>query len=548
MPTPHPWRLLDTGVRTGAENVALDQTLLTERSRGRSPNTLRFLQFSPPVALVGFHQRVDQEIRVDYCLEHDIGINRRLTGGGALLFDEPQLGWELIAKRDAFPFNPFAPAAQRELCQGAVEGLRLLGLDAQFRPRNDIEVNGRKLSGTGGVGEGDAFLFQGTLLMDFDIGGMLRALRVPTEKLKQVELDSAADRVTWIDRELGYLPRLEDVKAALVGGFRSALGVEFERGELTADEEATFDELLPQFAGNEWIHGRRPPASRVGFFRGFHRTEGACLVVDARIDLERKRLCDCLFTGDFFVHPQRFVYDVESALRDAKLDWADLSRRVRRLWDDVQPETSGFVADDLLVALRSALDRTQFIELGMTADEAASLFPVCGTPKEILGVPPSLLLLPYCAKLPECEHRHTTECPRCGDCTVGEAHLLADEAGLQSLTVTSFEHLLEALRHARQRGVKAFLGCCCEAFVRKHCDDFASAGLPGILVDICDTTCYELNQRHEAYHGMFENQTRLNLELLAKLLQAGVYGHAASRSAAESAECPTPPRESNHQR
>ena len=41
-----------------------------------------------------------------------------------------------------------------ELPSGTVAGLRKLGVDAEFRPRNDIEVNGRKISGTGGTGAG----------------------------------------------------------------------------------------------------------------------------------------------------------------------------------------------------------------------------------------------------------------------------------------------------------------------------------------------------------------------------------------------------------
>ena len=84
------WRLLDTGPRPAAGNMALDEVVLTARSRDLVPNTLRFLQFAPPCTLVGYHQSVEQEIRIPYCHEHSIEINRRLTGGGGLFWGESE--------------------------------------------------------------------------------------------------------------------------------------------------------------------------------------------------------------------------------------------------------------------------------------------------------------------------------------------------------------------------------------------------------------------------------------------------------------------------
>jgi len=67
---------------TAAENMALDETLLEVKGEGKSPNTIRFLQFSPRTVLVGFHQAVSEEIRIKYCRERGIDINRRITGVG----------------------------------------------------------------------------------------------------------------------------------------------------------------------------------------------------------------------------------------------------------------------------------------------------------------------------------------------------------------------------------------------------------------------------------------------------------------------------------
>ena len=196
-------RIIDTGFLTGAENMAWDETLLTARAQGIIPDTLRYLRFSPPVALVGYHQAVAEEIRIEYCRQEGIEINRRITGGGAIYFDQGQLGWELIASRKSLGLGLTMEEITGAICRAAALGLKTLGLEAAFRPRNDIEIQGRKISGTGAAFEGDVFLFQGTLLVDFNLEHLIKALRIPTEKLNHKELTSARERVTSLREQLG---------------------------------------------------------------------------------------------------------------------------------------------------------------------------------------------------------------------------------------------------------------------------------------------------------------------------------------------------------
>jgi len=136
---------------TAAENMALDETLLELKGRGQTPDTIRFLQFSPRAVLVGHHQAVQEEVRANYCTEAGGEINRRITGGGAIFFDESQLGWEVICDKSFFGLALPTPGLFRTLCEPVVTALDLLGLKATFRPRNDIEIEGRKISGTGGT-------------------------------------------------------------------------------------------------------------------------------------------------------------------------------------------------------------------------------------------------------------------------------------------------------------------------------------------------------------------------------------------------------------
>ena len=97
--------------------------------------------------------------------------------------------------------------------------MRDFGVKAEFRPRNDLEVDGRKISGTGGSFDGDCFLFQGTLLIDFNLENLIKALRIPTEKLNRKELSSARERVISLSELLGYAPPAPEIKAALAASF-----------------------------------------------------------------------------------------------------------------------------------------------------------------------------------------------------------------------------------------------------------------------------------------------------------------------------------------
>jgi len=76
-------RVLDTGVMEGRLNIAIGQAIVEAHQQGRVPDTLRFLRF-PPTVLVGRHQALGQEINLEYCGENEIGVARRITGGGAI--------------------------------------------------------------------------------------------------------------------------------------------------------------------------------------------------------------------------------------------------------------------------------------------------------------------------------------------------------------------------------------------------------------------------------------------------------------------------------
>ena len=112
-----PFRVIDTGIRDGRRQIAFDQAMIEARKAGAIPDSVRFLRF-PPTVLIGRHQALSREVKLDYCRNHGIGLVRRITGGGTIYFDEGQLGWELVFDRASLGMATLAELA-REICEAA---------------------------------------------------------------------------------------------------------------------------------------------------------------------------------------------------------------------------------------------------------------------------------------------------------------------------------------------------------------------------------------------------------------------------------------------
>ena len=353
---PAEFRIIDTGVREGRANIAFDAALIDERQAGRVPDTIRFLSF-PPTALIGRHQDLSREIDLDYCARHRIGTVRRITGGGAIYLDEGQLGWELVFHRSSLGIAAL-PDVAREICNAAAAGLQALGVDARFRPRNDIEVDGRKISGTGGFYDGDVLIYQGTVLVDLNPQRMVKALRVPQGKLAKRELDSAAQRVVTLKELLGpNTPDLELIKIALLKGFKDVLGIDAEYGEITAGEEELAKQYYDEEIGTEeFLREIDNPAADERVLAGTHTGAGG--TIDAFVKLEgptRSVLQRVLISGDFFVTPPRIVFDLESALQGVRLD--EVEPAIEQFFGSTEVDTLSVTPADFKASIANALQQ-----------------------------------------------------------------------------------------------------------------------------------------------------------------------------------------------
>lgn len=345
------WRVVDTGLRPAAENIALNRALLEARQAGEIPNTLRFLRFRPS-ALLGYHQSAAQELDLDYCRANAIAVQRRITGGGAIYFDETQIGWELYLSKRDLGCADMALIARR-ICEAAARGISSLGVEARYRPRNDIEVEGRKISGTGGAFEGNALMYQGTLLVRFDVEKMLRVLRIPAEKLSDKAIASARERVANLADLLGFAPDPDLVRESLANAFAQEFGVSFAPGELTALELARYQNALAEIDSPGWINLIDRPLADMPLLEAARKFPGGLLRVSLEFDARAGRIKQAWFSGDFFVSPKRTAVDLEAALRDAPL--AGIEERIEEFFAQRQAEWLMLTPGDFAALIRQAV-------------------------------------------------------------------------------------------------------------------------------------------------------------------------------------------------
>lgn len=349
-----PFRVIETGLRGGRANIAFDQALIEARSEGEISDTIRFLRFRPS-ALIGIHQFLSHEIKLDYCRTHGIETVRRITGGGGLYFDEGQIGWELVFDRATLGTTDLAEVTRR-ICEAAALGLQKLGVPARYRPRNDIEVDGRKISGTGGFFEGSLIFYQGTLLIDFDPGKMLACLKVPAEKLAKRGIELAAQRIITLREVLGNaLPDLETIYQGLIAGFAEGLGIAPQWGQISAYEEELAEHAFREEIGTDaYVTMLDAPPADDALVSASLTGRGGTVRADIRLEgPHRDRIRETLITGDFFITPPRVVFDLEASLRG--LNVADVGRAVESFFARTPTDFLSMSAGDFRQVLEMAL-------------------------------------------------------------------------------------------------------------------------------------------------------------------------------------------------
>jgi len=301
-----------------AYGLAVDEMLAYSVAHTSSCPILHLYNFLPSV-IVGRYQNIQAAVNLEECKRQKISYNRRHTGGGAVL-----MGPEQLALGFAIPLSyPEIDGSIRkffELMGKAVtKALANMGIVSYFYPKNDIEVNGKKIAGLAASREEkNVFFFHMSLLVDFDIPLMLKVLNIPLEKNSDRGMSCFSQRLTTIKNELGVFISLSSVMELIEEAFSQEFGVEFVRDSFSFWEKKKIQDLIQnRYAREEWVFSVSRPSAKVCVQK---KTPGGLLQI--YLSLSKGVIESILITGDFFSTTKN-VSRIEQALK-----WTPANKKV----------------------------------------------------------------------------------------------------------------------------------------------------------------------------------------------------------------------------
>lgn len=239
---------LETGSTDPGYNLAFEEYILLNKKEGH----YLLLWQNDKTVVVGRYQNTIREINQRFVEEHGIRVVRRTTGGGAVYHDLGNLNYSFIAD-----LEDAERLSKEQLIDPVVSALRKLGLNAEISGRNDILVEGKKVSGTAQRIVGNRILHHGTLLFDSDPDMIAGALNVDPNKFKGKGIQSVQSRVGSIRGALKKDMTLSAFWAFLKQELAGGEGVSpmqltpCERMQIRKIQETKYDTW-------EWTYGRSP--------------------------------------------------------------------------------------------------------------------------------------------------------------------------------------------------------------------------------------------------------------------------------------------------
>ena len=276
----------NNNINDPAINLALEEYCVRNLDT-ENENYLLFYINNPSI-IIGKHQCTIEEINSSYVKANNIKIVRRISGGGAVYHDKGNLNFSFITKHSNDSINNF-----NKFTLPVVETLRSMGVQAEATGRNDIVVEGRKISGNAQFTNLKSMFSHGTLLFDSHIEDVVQALNVKAEKIESKGIKSIRSRVANISEFLKEKISIKEFKDKIIKSiFREYTTV--PRYELSEAEWNFVYELAEsKYRTWEWNYGRSP-----GFnIQKVHRFEFG--QVDARIEVLDGIIISIKFYGDF---------------------------------------------------------------------------------------------------------------------------------------------------------------------------------------------------------------------------------------------------------
>lgn len=343
-----PWRLLDYSFSDPMMNLAFEESLLRGRMEGESPDTLRLWQHTPVVS-VGCYQNPKEEVNLDVCKQLGIKIIKRLSPGGALYIDEGSLQYSLVFDRDSIYLPEKIEDSYPILSSGVIEALSSFGVQAEFQPINDIVVNRKKISGASQSRMYKAILHHGTISINTRLNILEQVLKPSELKLKAQGFRNLRERITTLCQEIGKDISIGIFKEELIKGFKTRLNLDFELGSPSSWEINLAESLYHgKYKKLEWIYSE---TKNLDIISNYRIAKG---VIKISLSIDDERIDDINISGDFIIHPDNAIQELEKNLKGEILIEENLLKRIKEIFATKGIQIIGAQAEDFTKAIMLA--------------------------------------------------------------------------------------------------------------------------------------------------------------------------------------------------
>lgn len=267
-------------------NLAMEEYVLREIP---TDDSYFLFYVNQPSIIIGKNQNTVEEINEKYTRENGIKVVRRVSGGGAVYHDENNLNFSFVTEDDGNSFHNF-----KKFTQPIVDVLNDLGVPAELAGRNDIEVNGKKISGNAMVSIKGRMFSHGTIMLGSDLEAVQNSLKVNPKKIESKGIKSVRSRVGNVNEFLDEPLDIDRFKRLIL---EKIFGSEEEVEEYKLNDE-DWEKIMKlskeKYQTDDWNFGRNPHYN----FEANHKFDAGLL--DVRLEVQKGIIEHAAIFGDFF--------------------------------------------------------------------------------------------------------------------------------------------------------------------------------------------------------------------------------------------------------
>lgn len=264
-------------------NLVVEEVILKDQ---KNHEDIIFLYRHDNAVIIGRNQNAHEEVKRKLIEQNNVELYRRISGGGAVYHDLGNIVFSFITNKSDGNYEKFLTPI--------IEFLQSLNLDAQFKGRNDLVVNGYKVSGNAQFIYQDRMVHHGTILYNSDLTKIGNYLTPHKLKMESKGIKSARQRITNIYNEIENKISTEEFLEKLIDFLINKYNCQYiELDDMLEKYQNEIKQCKNERISEEWIYGKNPIFS----FKNSKKFDKG--ILEVWMQIENDLIKDINFTGDF---------------------------------------------------------------------------------------------------------------------------------------------------------------------------------------------------------------------------------------------------------